>query len=362
MRQGFNLGDVQALVVDIDGTLLRGSRPLPGLVRFFAFLRSRRMPFVMASNNATKSAAAYQEKLASLDIQVREDQILTAGAATARYLAGELRQEARLYVIGEPALEAVLHQAGFLLLDDAGQPADAVVVGGDSTLTYDKLKYAALLVQRGARFVGTNPDLLCPTEEGLVPEAGATLAALESATGISPVVVGKPARYLFDTAVATMGSQRAETAVLGDRLETDHAQAGAEMARELLAEEPPERVEAVAHAVAAHRFRAGPTPQTAEAKVLHDADKLDAIGAIGVARAFAFGGHEGQRLWAQVPQNYSESQDNRHEHTPVHEYHIKLVKIKGRLLTESARRMAAERHALMVDFFERLEQEVRGLA
>jgi 4-nitrophenyl phosphatase len=88
-------------------------------------------------------------------------------------------------------------------------------------LTYDKLKYAALQLQRGARFVGTNPDLLCPTEEGLVPEAGATLAALEAATEISPVVIGKPERYLFDQAVAMLGSERAAIAVLGDRLETD---------------------------------------------------------------------------------------------------------------------------------------------
>jgi uncharacterized protein len=142
----------------------------------------------------------------------------------------------------------------------------------------------------------------------------------------------------------------------------EHAQAGADMARELLAGHPAERVEAVAQAIAAHRFRAGPAPQTLEAKVLHDADKLDAIGAIGVARAFAYGGFEGQRLWAEVPPDYEESQATRHEHTPVHEYHMKLSKIKGRLLTESARRLANGRHAFMVTFFEHLDLEVQGLA
>ena len=148
----------------------------------------------------------------------------------------------------------------------------------------------------------------------------------------------------------------------GDRLSANHAHAGAEFAREVLAGQPPEKVEAVAHAVAAHRFRSGPDPQTLEARVLHDADKLDAIGAIGVARAFAFGGYEGQRLWADVPASYQESQATRHEHTPVHEYQIKLSKIKDRLLTESARRLAEGRHTFMVGFFEQLEQEVRGLA
>lgn len=176
---------------------------------------------MVVSNNATKTAAEYQESLAAQGVRVHVDQILTAAAATASYLAGKVGAGASLYVIGEPALYQVLGQAGFILLGDAGQPVDAVVVGGDSTLTYDKLKYAALLIQRGARFVGTNPDLLCPTDEGLVPEAGATLAALQAATGVSPMVVGKPARPLFDLAAQKLGVRRVETAILGDRLETD---------------------------------------------------------------------------------------------------------------------------------------------
>lgn len=147
-----------------------------------------------------------------------------------------------------------------------------------------------------------------------------------------------------------------------DRMAVDHALAGAELARELLAGHPAEKVEAVAHAIAAHRFRTGPAPQTIEAKVLHDADKLDAIGAIGVARAFAFGGYEGQRLWAEVPPGYTESQATRHQHTPVHEYRIKLSRIRDRLLTSSACKLAEERHTFMVAFFEQLDREVRGLA
>jgi 4-nitrophenyl phosphatase len=221
MRPQFRLGDLQALIVDMDGTLFRGPIPLPGLSRFFTFLGSRGIHFVVVSNNATKTAGKYHEMLVGQGVQVEEDQILTAAIATAGYLTGELGAGASLYVIGEPALHQVLRQAGFILLGDARRSADAVVVGGDSTLTYDKLKQAALLLQRGARFVGTNPDLLCPTDEGLVPEAGATLAFLQAATGISPTVAGKPARPLFDLAVQKLGSRRVETAILGDRLETD---------------------------------------------------------------------------------------------------------------------------------------------
>jgi 4-nitrophenyl phosphatase len=221
MRQQFRLGDVRALIVDIDGTLFRGPVPLPGLRRFFAFLQSREIGSVVVSNNTTKTAAEYWEKLAAQGVQIQADQILTAATATAGYLEGKVGAGTSLYVIGEPALTGVLREAGFVLRQAASLPVDAVVVGGDSTLTYDKLKYAALLLQRGARFVGTNPDLLCPTDEGLVPEAGATLAALEAATGIAPDVVGKPARPLFDLALQRLGCRRYETAILGDRLETD---------------------------------------------------------------------------------------------------------------------------------------------
>jgi uncharacterized protein len=142
----------------------------------------------------------------------------------------------------------------------------------------------------------------------------------------------------------------------------EHAAAGADLARRALADQPPDRVEAVAHAIAAHRFRRGPAPATLEARVVHDADKLDAIGAIGVARAFHYGGHWGQRLWAEVPPDYEETPDTLGVHTPIHEYVYKLARIKGRLLTDSGRRLAGERHAFMVAFFARLDREVHGLA
>jgi uncharacterized protein len=121
---------------------------------------------------------------------------------------------------------------------------------------------------------------------------------------------------------------------------------------------------AVAHAIESHRFRSGPTPQTLEAKVLFDADKLDAIGAIGVARAFAFGAHRGQKLWGVVPPDYVDQPagaDPR-QHTAVHEFHVKLSKIKDRLLTATGKQIAADRHVFMVNFYEQLEREVNGSA
>jgi len=140
-----------------------------------------------------------------------------------------------------------------------------------------------------------------------------------------------------------------------------HEEAAAERARGILAGQPPEKVEAVAQAIRSHRFRAGPTPQTLEARCLFDADKLDAIGAIGVARVFAYGGAAGQRLWAEVPEGYDEHSASS-EHTSVHEFVVKLAKIKDRLTTETGRHIGQERHDFMTAFFARLETEVKGQA
>lgn len=146
-----------------------------------------------------------------------------------------------------------------------------------------------------------------------------------------------------------------------------HAQQGARMAREILRGQPPAFVEAVAEAIAQHRFRGGQQPTTLEARVLYDADKLDAIGAIGVARAYAVAGMQQQHLWAKVDPAYAERPPQagandlgESEHTPVHEYLFKLVKLRERLTTRTGRRMAEGRHRFMVAFFERLEAEVAG--
>jgi uncharacterized protein len=146
----------------------------------------------------------------------------------------------------------------------------------------------------------------------------------------------------------------------------DHAALGARRAREILVGRPAEMVEAVAHAVAAHRFRTRPEPATLEARVVFDADKLDAIGAVGVARAFAFGGAHGQRLWAPIESvdrdQWETKGDDPAVHTPVHEFVVKLSRIKDRLFTPTARAIAADRHETMVAFFERLNEEVQGTA
>lgn len=220
MNDHFNLRDIQALIIDIDGTLWRGRVPMPGLAAFFDFLQRRALSFIIVTNNSVETPARYQQKLAGFGVDIQLDQILTSSLATAVYLKQE-HEGAVIYAIGETGLRQVLGQAGFILTDTTDPPAQVVVVGGDTGLSYDKLKYAVLSIQHGAQFVGTNPDLLVPTEEGLVPEAGTTLAAIQAATGVVPTVIGKPEPWLFELAVQKMGSRPHQTAMLGDRLDTD---------------------------------------------------------------------------------------------------------------------------------------------
>lgn len=148
------------------------------------------------------------------------------------------------------------------------------------------------------------------------------------------------------------------------RAEPDHHLRGAEQARLILCDYPQERVEAVCHAIETHRFRKGLRPATLEACCLFDADKLDAIGAIGVARAVAYSATHGHRLWSEPlsdidPQSPPPSGI---DYSPSHEFVYKLSRLQDQLLTTTARRIAEKRHQIMVEFFERLDAEVLGRA
>lgn len=143
----------------------------------------------------------------------------------------------------------------------------------------------------------------------------------------------------------------------------DHAEQAAIRARALLLARgvAPARADAVAHAIAAHRFRGSIAPQTLEAKILFDADKLDSIGAIGVARAYAISGTLNQRLWSAVaPDAVATREQHNAGHTAVAEFAVKLSKVRDRVHTATAKHIAAERHAFMAEFFARLDREVHG--
>ncbi len=217
-RSPEELRTIEALVIDMDGVLWRGDVPMPGLHAFFDLLRSRPIRFRLATNNPTRTPEQYVAKLARMGVHVTPQEILTSAIVTARYLAKEM-PGARVFVIGMDGLHQALLEHGLRIGD--GEAADCVVVGLDTQLTYAKLADAALLIRAGARFIGCNPDVTLPSERGLLPGNGATLAYLQAATGVAPLIIGKPERAIFDAALEAMQVPAARAATLGDRLETD---------------------------------------------------------------------------------------------------------------------------------------------
>lgn len=212
---------MRAAVIDMDGVLWEGEQPLPGLIEFFAALRKRPIRFVLATNNATRTPEQYLEKLARMGVTVTADEIFTSSLATAIYLRERSPGGARIFAIGEDGLKRALAEAGFTFCDLYQNGADYVVVGMDRGLSWDKLASATLNIRAGATFVGTNPDLTLPTEHGITHGNGAILAALQAATGMAPVVIGKPEPTMYQQALRRLQSDPALTVGIGDRLETD---------------------------------------------------------------------------------------------------------------------------------------------
>jgi len=213
-----DLAAIQGLLIDMDGVLYRGQAPIPGAERFIVFLRRQGIPFLLLTNNSSLTPGQYVAKLKGMGIEVRAEEILTSAQATARYLAQQEPEGARVYVIGREGVRQALVEQGFTLVEEG---ADYVVVGWDWELTYAQLKRATLLIRAGAHFIATNPDRTFPSQEGIIPGNGAILAALEAATDVQPLVIGKPQPAIFQLALAQLGLDAQGVAVLGDRLETD---------------------------------------------------------------------------------------------------------------------------------------------
>ncbi len=212
---------LMAVVMDMDGTLWRGEEPLPGLGAWFQFLAGKRVPFILATNNAFWPPEHYVPKLAGFGVTISPAAVLTSAIAAAEWLRVRRPDGGRVHVVGGDALWAALANAGFEMVGPDAAVADAVVAGIDFDLTYAKLRDASRLIRAGAWFVGTNPDATYPTEHGLAPGAGTVLAALQTASGVAPTIVGKPERPMFDIALARLGTPPEHTLMVGDRLDTD---------------------------------------------------------------------------------------------------------------------------------------------
>jgi 4-nitrophenyl phosphatase len=223
MKKQNILSQLEALLIDMDGVLWRGSQPMPQLVDFFTFLHQHEIKYAMLTNNSSKTPQRYQQQLAEFGVEVSAGDIITSARATAQYLAEQNPPGTPVYVIGMDGLQQALLERGFELVDDAAEPGNVehVVVGWDRDLTFAKLADATLHIRAGASFVGTNPDRNWPGDRGLIPGAGAILAALQAASDVEPTIVGKPYPLMYEIAANNFSSAKNKTAMLGDRLDTD---------------------------------------------------------------------------------------------------------------------------------------------
>jgi 4-nitrophenyl phosphatase len=212
---------IQGLIIDMDGVLWEGETPLPGLAGFFNFLRTNNVSFVLATNNASRTPEEYQKKLARMGAHVEGEKILTSAVATGHYLESIAKPGQKVFVIGEDALRQAVLAAGLTPADENELHADFVICGMDRALTWEKLGNAAINIRNGARFIGTNSDSTFPTERGLTHGNGAILAALTTATEITPIIIGKPYLPLYQMAMEKLPLPPEKISALGDRLETD---------------------------------------------------------------------------------------------------------------------------------------------
>lgn len=224
IMQTFN--NIGGMIIDMDGVLWHGDQAQPGLAEFFQCLRQLNLPFVLATNNASLSPEQYVAKLAKMGVSVDLKEVLTSGMATALYLAERYPPEStRVFVIGGIGAKQPLLDLGFTLtgLDDIEEDrrAHLVVSGLDKELNWDKLCTAALNIQAGADFYGSNGDVTLPSERGFLPGNGATLAALTAATGVSPITIGKPEPIIYQQALALLNIEPERVVAIGDRLDTD---------------------------------------------------------------------------------------------------------------------------------------------
>jgi 4-nitrophenyl phosphatase len=215
------LTPIATVLFDMDGVLYRGQQVLDGVGELLAYLDEQGIAYGCITNNASMTPAQYEAKLAKMGITMAARQVITSALATGSYLHGAYPRGTRVLIVGMDGLREALLSGGHFV-EDLEQP-ELVVQGADFELTYAKLKRACLAIRRGARYVATNPDKTFPSEEGLIPGAGAVMALIQAATDAEPFVIGKPAPTMFHIAVELLGGTAEHTLVIGDRLDTDIA-------------------------------------------------------------------------------------------------------------------------------------------
>lgn len=212
-----NLREIELFLFDLDGTINMGDTPLDGAIDTLNRLTSKGKKVCFVTNNSSKSKYDYLKKITNLGYKAQIEQIITSGMATAQYLSRHKPYKS-VFVLGTDELKREMSDYGIEIKDDA----DIVVLGFDTSLTYDKLFHACILLEKGREYIATHPDFVCPSEYGNMPDTGAMMALIEKTNGRTPsVIIGKPyapmAEFVFDHCHI----QPNKVAMVGDRLYTD---------------------------------------------------------------------------------------------------------------------------------------------
>jgi len=204
-------------LIDMDGVIYRGGHLIPGADHFINGLRQADVPFRFLTNNSQRNRRDIATRLQRLGIDVEEEHVYTCAMATARFLAQQ-KPRGTAFVIGEGGLLTALHESGYSIVD---KDPDYVVVGEGRTISFEMVEAALRMILGGAKLIATNLDPNCPTEAGLRPGCGATVAMLETASGVKAFSVGKPSPYMLRAARKELNLTTDQTIVIGDTMETD---------------------------------------------------------------------------------------------------------------------------------------------
>ena len=211
---------IKLFLFDMDGTLYLGDRLFDFTVPLLEKIKQNGCRYMFMTNNSSKSVSAYISKLKKLGIEAKEEDFVTSSQATAYYLKRN-HPGAVLYVCGTESLKQELRDNGFAITDTTNE-AECIVMGFDTELTFQKLHDVSyMLCTRDVPYIATNPDYVCPTEFGSVPDCGSVCDMLFNATGKRPVVIGKPKPLMPQLGMELVGCTPSETAVIGDRIYTD---------------------------------------------------------------------------------------------------------------------------------------------
>ncbi|KAI9230739.1 MAG: HAD-like domain-containing protein [Piptocephalis tieghemiana] len=211
--------DKEAFICDMDGVIYHGSKLLPGVKEFIAWLKKENKKFLFLTNNSAPTPRELRDKMLRLGVDVPEEHFYTSGMATAKYLLSQRPEGGTCYVVGEPGLVYALYESNFTMND---QDPDYVIIGEGKTYNFDNLSKACICVNKGARLIGTNPDVNGPGEGGvIIPACASFVSTVEKATGRQAFYCGKPSSIMMRYAQRLLQTNRRDVCIIGDRMDTD---------------------------------------------------------------------------------------------------------------------------------------------